>query len=66
MPSYDYRDGELVEVPDVVVSESGDLRDDVSRTLVIDPGVTLTTHGRPSGTVAVREGARLDARNDIS
>lgn len=66
MPSYEYRDGELIEVPDVVVSESRELREDVSRTLVIEPGVTLTAHGRLSGTVSVRAGASLDARNDVS
>jgi hypothetical protein len=66
MPSYEYRDGELIEVPDVVVSESGELREDVSRTLVIEPGIILTAHGRLSGSVSVRVGATLDARNDVS
>lgn len=66
MPSYEYRNGELVQVADMVVTESGDLRDDVSRTLVVQPGVTLTTYGRLSGTVVVYEHAKLDARNDVS
>jgi hypothetical protein len=66
MPGYEYRGDEFVPVPDVVVSESGDLWEDLSCTLVIGPGVALTTHGRISGTVEVGEGSTLDARNDLS
>jgi len=66
MPSYDYRDGELVEVPDLVINESGDLHQSVKNTLVIRPGVTLNLHGRVSGTVRVEAGARLIARSDVS
>lgn len=66
MPSYEYRDGELVEVPDIVVSESCDLHDDVKQTLVVQSGVILTTHGRISGTVEVQSGANLNARSDVS
>lgn len=32
MPSYEYRDGEMVEVPDVEISESCDLHEDVKHT----------------------------------
>lgn len=66
MPSYEYRDGEMIEVPDLVVTESGDLREDVKHTLVIRPGVSLTVHGRVKGTVHVEGGARLDARGDVN
>ena len=65
MPSYDYRDGELVEVPDLVINESGDLHQSVKNTLVIRPGMTLNLHGRVSGTVRVEAGARLIARSDV-
>lgn len=66
MPSYEYRDGELVEVPDIVVSESGDLHEDVKQTLVVESGVMLTTHGRISGTVEIQPGATLNAQSDVS
>lgn len=66
MASFEYRDGEMIEVPDVVVDESGELTEDVSRTLVIEPGVTLRTFGKLSGTVTVRRGAALDARGSVS
>lgn len=66
MPSYEHRDGELVEVPDLVINESGDLHQSVKNTLVIQPGVTLNLHGRVSGTVRVEAGGTLIARNDVS
>ncbi len=66
MPSYQYRDGELVEVPDLVMSESGDVHDAVNNTLVIESGVSVTTHGVVNGTVSVRRGARLDAVNKVN
>lgn len=66
MPSYEYKDGELAEVPDLVINESGDLHQTVINTLVIRPEVTLNLHGRVSGTVRVEAGARLIARSDVS
>lgn len=66
MPTYEYQDGEAVEVPDVVVRDSGDLHDDVERTLVLMPGVTLTVHGRVNGTVEVRGGATFNAQSDVN
>lgn len=66
MPSYEYRDGEMVEVPEVVVSESGDLHEDVERTLVIRAGVTLGAHGRVNGTVEMQSGATLNAQSDVN
>ncbi|TDE08203.1 hypothetical protein [Jiangella asiatica] len=65
MPSYEYRDGQLVEVPDLIVRTSGDLHEEVHRTLVIASGVELAVHGVISGTVNVQSGAVLDARNDV-
>lgn len=66
MPTYEYRDGEMVEVPDLVVSESGDLYEDVNTTLVIRSGVSLTLYGRVSGTVHVEQAATVEARGDVS
>jgi hypothetical protein len=66
LPSFKYRDGKLVELPDVVVSKSGDLHEDVKQTLVIKTGVTLTVHGSVSGTVEVQPGATLKAQGDVS
>lgn len=66
MPSYEYRNGELVEVPDVVITESRDLHQNVKNTLVIRSGVTLNLYGRLSGTVQVQAGATLVARSDVS
>lgn len=65
MASFDYRDGQMIEVPDIVVNESRQIDQDVSRTLVIESGATVTTIGRVSGTIKVKSGAILDARGDV-
>ena len=66
MPTYEYRNGERVEVPDLVITESCDLHEKVTKTVVIGPGVTLTLHDRVSGTVQVTAGATLEAHADVS
>jgi len=62
--SFEYRDSRMIEVPDIAVSESQQIDEDVSRTL-IEFGGTVTTNGRVSGTVNVKSGAILDARADV-
>lgn len=66
MPSYEYRDGRMVELPDTILTESGEFPDDVRNTLVVESGVVATTTGRISGTVALRQGATLVARGPVS
>jgi hypothetical protein len=65
MPTYEYRNGQMVELPDVVITESGDLHDDVKRTVIVESGVELTTHGKISGTVNVRPDGTLIARGGV-
>ncbi len=62
MASFEYRDGKMIEVPDIVVTESRQIDQDVGRTLVIESGAMVTTNGRVSGTINVKRGATLDAR----
>ena len=64
-PSYEYRDGEMREVEDVVLTESAVLYEPVSRTVIIEAGAQVTTHGTISGTVEVRDG-QLDAVGPVS
>jgi len=66
MPTYEYVNGKMVEVPDTEIRESGTLAGDVSNTLIVRPGVTLTTTGAISGTVNVERGATLKATGPIS
>ena len=65
MPSYESRDGEMVEVPDFVVTESGDLHEPVTRTLIIQPGVTLNVTAKISGTVDIGDGSTLNAQSGV-
>lgn len=66
MTSFELRNGELVEVPDDIISESGVYDRDIARTLQITPGVRMTTTGKVSGTVNVGEGAEWIAVGDVS
>lgn len=65
MASFEYRDGKMIEVPDIVVTESRQIDQDVGRTLVIESGAMVTTNGRVSGTINVKRGATLDARGNV-
>lgn len=66
MPSYEFRDGEMVEVPDLVIDETTDVHEDVSRTVTITNGATVTVHGSVSGTLNVQQGATLIAEGQVS
>jgi hypothetical protein len=66
MTSYTFRNGQMVEVPDTVVTEDTDFHDSISNTLVIHPGITATTFANVSGTVRVMAGAAFDARGAVS
>lgn len=66
MPSYTYRNGRMVEVPDTVISEDAEIHDPISNTLILRPGVNVTIHSTISGTVEVMSGATLHARGTLS
>lgn len=66
MPSYTYRDGRMVEVPDTVLTEDSEISHPISNTLVIRPGVTVTTLATVSGTVHAMPGSTLDARGAVT
>lgn len=66
MPSFELRDGELVEVPDDIIAESGVFDRNIARTLQIASGVQVTTTGKISGTVNVGEGVDWIAVGDVS
>lgn len=66
MTSYTYKDGEMIEIPDTVVSEDTEIREPVNNTLVLRPGVNVTTLAAVNGTVRVMVGATLQARGPVS
>ena len=66
MPSSEYRNGKMVEIPDTVLYESGEHTGDVTNTLILRPGVTVTASGVLSGTVNVQSGATLNATGPVS
>src|SRR5690348_2432334 len=66
MPSYEYRDGEMIQVPDLVVVESGDLYEDINTTLVVRSGISLILHGEVNGTVHVERAATVEAKGDVN
>lgn len=66
MTSYEYRNGQMVPVEDLVVSESGDLYENVDRTLVIENEATVTSHGRINGTVQLTPGTAFESRGTIN
>jgi hypothetical protein len=59
MPSYTYRDGQLVEIPDTVITEDTDLRESVTNTVIVRGPATATAYAPLSGTVTVESGATL-------
>jgi len=60
MPSYTYRDGELVEIPDTVITVSDEIREPVKNTLIIRAGAHVTSWAKISGTVVVEQDAVLE------
>jgi hypothetical protein len=66
VPSFEYRNGQLVPVEDVVISESGELHENIDRTLVIENGATVTSYGTINGTVQLTAGTTFDARGTIN
>lgn len=66
MPSYTYRDGKLVEIPDTVITESCEILEPVTNTLVIRAGAHVVTRATISGTVVVEQSAVLETRSPIS
>lgn len=66
MPSYTYRAGELVEVPDIIVSESCEIREPVKNTVIIRSGAQVTARSTLSGTVTVEQGAVLEAHGPVN
>ncbi len=65
VPSFEFRDGHMVEVEDVVIRESTTITEPVSRTLVIENGATVVTRATVTGTVAIKDG-HLIARGTVS
>lgn len=65
MPSYTYKDGNLVAVPDTVIAESCELRGAVNNTLIIRPGAHVTALATISGTVLVEKDAVLVAHGPV-
>jgi hypothetical protein len=65
VPSYIYRDGEMVEVSDTIISTSCEIREPITNTVVIKPGVHVTAFAPVSGTVNVGAGASLDAHDRV-
>lgn len=66
MPSYAYREGQLVKVPDLVISESCDLHEAVNRTLIIEGEAEVTSYGPLNGMVELAPGTVLDARGTVN
>jgi hypothetical protein len=56
----------MVPVEDVVISESGDLHENINRTLVIQNEATVTSYGTINGTVQLTPGTTFDARGSIN
>lgn len=66
MPSYVYRNGDMVEIPDTTITESCEIHETVTNALVIKAGVTVTARSNISGTVNLERGARLDAHGPVN
>ncbi|MGP5197341.1 hypothetical protein [Arthrobacter rhombi] len=66
MANYTYRDGKMVEVPDIIATEDTELHEPVKNTLIIRPGVAVVSYAKISGTIVVMPGATLDARGPVS
>lgn len=66
MTSFELQDGQLRQVPDQVISESGVFEQDVAQTLRIAPGIRVATTGTLNGTVHVGEEAEWIAAGDVN
>ena len=66
MTSYTYRNGQMTEIPDTVIAEDLEIRESISNTLIVRPGVNVTTLASITGTVRVMTGATLEARGSVS
>lgn len=66
MPSYEYVNGRMVELPDTEITESGTLNGDVRNTLIVRPGIELVATGDINGTVHIQRGAALTATGDVT
>lgn len=64
-PSFEYRDGRMVEVPDVHISTDVVLSEPITRTLVISDGATVVARAPISGSVQITAG-QLIAETSIS
>jgi len=65
MPSYTYGDGELVEVPDTIITVSCEIREPVKNTLIIRSGAHVTSWAQISGTVVVEHDAVLETHAGV-
>lgn len=66
MPSYVYRNGDMVEVPDTTVTESCEIHESVTNMLIVQAGATVTAHSSISGTVNLERGSRLEVRGPVN
>ena len=66
MTTYTYQNGQMIEIPDTVIAEDVEIRESISNTLIVRPGVNVTTLASITGTVRVMSGATLEARGSVS
>jgi hypothetical protein len=66
MTTYTYQNGQMIEIPDTVIAEDVEIGEPISNTLIIRPGVNVTTLASITGTVRVMTGATLEARGSVS
>lgn len=66
MPSFIFRDGEMVEVDDVVLDKSCEVTDPVRGTLVVGTGAQVVFRADVSGTVRVEAGAAAEVRGRVA
>lgn len=66
MPSYTYKNGELIEIPDVIITESCELSEPITVTVVIKTGAHVVSRAKLSGSVTVESGASLDAKGHVT
>lgn len=66
MPSYQYVDGRMVEIPDLVIDESCELQETIKQTVVLRNGAEVVVHGVVKGTVQVQRGSRVEFMNAVN
>ncbi|WP_146071794.1 hypothetical protein [Cryobacterium sp. Y50] len=66
MTTYTYQNGQMIKIPDTVIAEDVEIRESISNTLIVRPGVNVTTLASITGTVRVMTGATLEARGSVS